>query len=137
MKNGVIVKKLAEMEDTLRRLRDYVPTSYEQLVADWGRQKILERALQILIEGMVDIGERLVALSGAVPCDTAAAVMTKLKQLGVVRDDASYVNMVRFRNILLHQYEQLDQAIVYGIVTKRLGDFEAFISELRTYAETH
>jgi len=70
MKNGVLVKKLAEMDETLRRMRDYVPTTYEQLAADWGRQKILESALQILLEAMIDIGERLIALAGGGPCET-------------------------------------------------------------------
>jgi hypothetical protein len=35
------------MTDTLDRLREYLPSSYEELAKDWGRQKIVERALQI------------------------------------------------------------------------------------------
>ena len=137
MKNGILLRKLAEMEQTLQQLRKYVPVSHEQLSADWGLQKILERALQILVEAMIDIGERLLALSGGMPCDTSAAVMLKLKELGVVKDDTAYASMVRFRNLLVHQYEEIDLAIVYGIVTKRLEDFQRFMDEVRAYVETH
>lgn len=124
------------MEETLRHLRPYLPRSFEELSSDWGRQKILERALQVLVEAMVDIGERIVALSASTPCETSAEVMTRLQDLGVITDASRYVPMVRFRNFLVHQYERVDLTILYGLATKRLSDFEAFLSEIRKYAES-
>ena len=85
MKNGILVRKLAEMEETMRRLRGYLPSSYEEFAKDWGRQKIVERALQILIEAMVDIGERFIALADGPPCETSASVMERLQDLGAGR----------------------------------------------------
>jgi uncharacterized protein YutE (UPF0331/DUF86 family) len=137
MKNGIILRKLADMDDTLRHLREYVPGSFDAFAKDWGCQKIVERSLQILIEAMIDIGERLIAVSGSQPCDTAAAVMTRIGELDVIKDPSRYVPMVRFRNLLVHQYEAIDLAVLYGLVTKRLADVEAFISEIRAYAEAH
>ncbi len=137
MKNGILVRKLAEMEETMRRLRGYLPSSYEEFAKDWGRQKIVERALQILIEAMVDIGERFIALADGPPCETSASVMERLQDLGVIHDANRYIPMVRFRNVLVHQYEQVDLAILYGIVAKKLGDVEAFVAEVKTYVETH
>jgi uncharacterized protein YutE (UPF0331/DUF86 family) len=135
MKNGVIVRKMKEMEETLRNVRRYVPGSFEDLSSDWGRQKIVERALQILVEAMVDIGERIVALTATTPCETSAEVMLRLQDLAVIKDASRYVPMVRFRNFLVHQYEQVDLTILYTLVTKRLDDFERFVSEIRTYVE--
>lgn len=137
MINGVLVRKLNEMEETLRRLREHLPTSYELFVENWGHQKIVERALQILIEAMIDIGERLVAVSGGPPCETAAAVMDRLQTIGVIKDAGRYLPMVRFRNFLVHQYERVDLAVLYGIATRRLVDVEAFIEEVAGYVETH
>jgi uncharacterized protein YutE (UPF0331/DUF86 family) len=45
--------------------------------------------------------------------------------------------MVRFRNLLVHQYEAIDLAVLYGLVTKRLAGVEAFISGIKTHAEAH
>jgi uncharacterized protein YutE (UPF0331/DUF86 family) len=45
--------------------------------------------------------------------------------------------MVRFRNFLVHQYDQVDLSIVYGIITKKLSDVEAFADEVKTYVESH
>ena len=136
-KNGILVRKLAEMEETLRRLQSYLPSTYEEFAKDWGRQKIVERALQILIEAMIDIGERLIALSGGLPPETSASVMERLEELGVVQNADRYIPMIRFRNFLVHQYERVDLAILYGIGTRKLGDVEAFIMEVKAYVEAH
>jgi len=41
--------------------------------------------------------------------------------------------MVRFRNILIHAYDGIDDGITYGIYTKHLKDFKTFIKYIRTY----
>jgi uncharacterized protein YutE (UPF0331/DUF86 family) len=137
MKNGIIARKLTEMEETLRRLREHLPTNYEEFSKDWARQKVVERALQIMIEAMIDIGERLIALTGGSPAETSVAVMERLQALGVIQSATRYGPMVRFRNFLVHQYEQVDLSIVHGIITKKLGDVEAFADEVKTYVESH
>jgi uncharacterized protein YutE (UPF0331/DUF86 family) len=137
VKNGIVARKLTEMEDTLRRLREHLPTDYEDFSKDWVRQKVVERALQIMIEAMIDIGERLIALSGGSPAETSVAVMERLQVLGVIQSASRYGPMVRFRNFLVHQYEQVDLSILYGIVTKKLEDVESFAAEIKTYVESH
>lgn len=137
MKNGIVVRKLTEMEETLRRLREHLPTNYEEFSQDWARQKVVERALQIMIEAMIDIGERLIALAGGSPAETSIAVVERLQALGVIYSASRYVPMVRFRKFLVRQYEQVDLSIVYEIITKKLGDIESFATEVKTYAESH
>jgi uncharacterized protein YutE (UPF0331/DUF86 family) len=137
MKNGILVRKLAEMEETLRRLREHLPADYEEFSGDWARQKVVERALQIMIEAMIDIGERLIALAGGSPAETSVAVMERLQVLGVIRSASRYGPMIRFRNFLVHQYEQVDLHILYEIITKKLDDIAAFAFEVKTYVESH
>lgn len=137
MKNGIVTRKLLEMEETLRRLREHLPTDYEEFRRDWARQKVVERALQIMIEAMIDIGERLIALTGGSPAETSVAVMERLQALGVIQSASRYGPMVRFRNFLVRQYEQVDLSIVYGVITQKLGDVEAFSAEVKTYVESH
>jgi uncharacterized protein YutE (UPF0331/DUF86 family) len=137
MRNGIVTRKLEEMEETLRRLREHLPTDYEEFTKDWMRQKAVERALQTLIEAMIDIGERLIALADGSPAATSVAVMERLQALGVLQNASRYGPMVRFRNFLVHQYEQVDLSIVYGIITKKLSDVEAFAAEVKNYVERH
>jgi uncharacterized protein YutE (UPF0331/DUF86 family) len=136
MRNGIVTRKLTEMEETLRRLREHLPTDYEEFSKNWARQKVVERALQIMIEAMIDIGERLIALEGGSPAETSVAVMERLQAL-VVSRASRYAPMVCFRKFLVHQYEQVDLKILYGIVSQKLEDVEAFGAEIKTYVENH
>lgn len=137
MKNGVLAKKVAAIEETLGRLREHLPQSYEGFASDWPAQKMAERSLQVIIEAMLDIGERLIALEAGGPCETAASVIERLERMGVVSSAAAYGPMVRFQNLLVHQYEHIDPAIVYGVASKKLSDVEAFIQEIRRYVQSH
>ena len=37
------------------------------------------------------------------------------------------ISMAGFRNVLVHEYLDIDRRRVYGVLTKSLGDFEKFI----------
>ena len=41
--------------------------------------------------------------------------------------------MAGFRNLIVHDYAKIDDEIVYGILKKRLGDFDAYAETIRIY----
>lgn len=41
-----------------------------------------------------------------------------------------YVDIVRFRNLIVHQYEGIDPAILFDLAKGRLGDFRRFRDEI-------
>lgn len=43
--------------------------------------------------------------------------------------------MVRFRNLIVHDYARVDDAKVYGILKKRLTDFDAYARAVVAYLE--
>ena len=43
------------------------------------------------------------------------------------------LSMARFRNLVVHDYAKIDDEIVYGILKKRLGDFDAYAETIRIY----
>jgi uncharacterized protein YutE (UPF0331/DUF86 family) len=133
--NAVIQRKLEIFDTTLNHLKGYLPVSYEKLCEDWGLQKIVERSLQILVEIMIDIAQRIIAKRGDAAPQVSADAIRALKKYGIVRDDDIYIKMVRFRNFLVHNYDSLDTAILYEIVTKRLTDFEQFKHDILSSKE--
>ena len=131
--NGVIVAKLAIIEEYLKKLQEYFPVSLEQFKSDWGLQKIIERSLQVMIEVMTDIAERIIAQKGITPQKTAADSLKKLKELGIIQSYDAYSKMVRFRNLVVHQYDSIELGILYSIVQNNLDDFKKFIDEIKKY----
>jgi uncharacterized protein YutE (UPF0331/DUF86 family) len=45
--------------------------------------------------------------------------------------------MAGTRNILVHGYDRIDDALIYGIIQKHLPDFESFIQQIRSYESLH
>ena len=61
---ALILRKLGELDQYLRQLREYENTTPEQYSKDWKIQRIIERTLQIMIETCVDIAGHIIADKG-------------------------------------------------------------------------
>lgn len=79
MINGVIVQKLQTLDEVLLELRSLGQVTESQLHDDWRTRRAIERDLQVLIEIMIDVCQRLIALAGQTPAagDYGAALGTK------------------------------------------------------------
>ncbi|MCD6392025.1 MAG: DUF86 domain-containing protein [Planctomycetes bacterium] len=129
--NGVIQRKLALLDKHLLNLRnEFKGVSLEDFRESWVLQRMAERVLQVMIEICIDVAERIIALKGAGPAATGSEAIEKLAALGAIQSAQPYVEMVHFRNLVVHQYEEIDPEILYSIVSKKLDDFRRFRDEI-------
>ena len=129
--NGVIQRKLALLDKQVIRLRGSLKNiSFDEFSQSWEKRSMTERALQVAVEIMIDITERIIALENAGLVASAAEGIETLVSLGVLQSQNPYVEMVRFRNLIVHQYEEIDPSILYNLATKRLDDFRKFRNEI-------
>ncbi len=129
--NGVIQRKLALLDKHLLNLRnEFKGVSLEDFRESWVLQRMAERVLQVMIEICIDIAERIIALKGAGPAATGSEAIEKLAALGAIQSAQPYAEMVRFRNLIVHRYEEIDPEILYSIVSKKLDDFRRFRDEI-------
>jgi uncharacterized protein YutE (UPF0331/DUF86 family) len=129
--NGVIQRKLALLDDQVVRLQKHLAdVSLEKFRDDWVLRSMAERALQVAIEIVIDIAERLIALKGAGPAATAAEAIAKCVQLGLLSAEGPYKDIVGYRNFIVHEYERIDPEITYTLATQKLQDFRSFRDEV-------
>ena len=133
--NGIVLRKIEIIGETLRELRGLGTVTTLKLEQDFFIKKGVERALQVCVEAMVDIAHRIISLESRSPCSTASKALEAIESLGVIASASEYKPMVQFRNIVVHRYENVDNEIIVGILARHLGDFDSFISEVRSYAE--
>ena len=130
--NGIIENKLRVIEDKIESIKSWNIESLDTLKNSDLLQNAVERALQVAIEVMIDVSERILALENVSPKETAAANIKHLQDIKVIVSAAEYMDMVRFRNFIVHRYEKIDNEIVYSIIKHKLHLFEKFVSEIRT-----
>lgn len=132
--NGLIERKLSLLAEQVIKIRANIGTpSFEDFDKNWLLVSGSERALQVAVEIMIDIAERILALEKAGPAAYAADAMNKLEILGVVKSAAIYEQMVKFRNLIVHEYEEIDHRILYDVITNRLKDFDLFRDEVDAF----
>ncbi len=131
--NGAIHRKLLLIERVVRELRTVVPLTIANVQNDWRIRRAVERSLQVAVEAMIDVCQRLISMRGLTVPSTGAESIKMCVQLGVLASEEPYRRMVQFRNYIVHHYEDVDPAILADIVNHCLGDFENFCREIRGY----
>jgi uncharacterized protein YutE (UPF0331/DUF86 family) len=133
MINGVIAQKLQSLDQVLAELRTLGHVSIQQLDQDWRTKKAVERNLQILVEIVIDICQRLLSQAGQVPATTGRDAVDRAIKSEFIHHSDAYFKMVQFRNFVVHRYENVNNAILTEMVNQRLSDFERFRDEVMDY----
>lgn len=129
---ALILRKLAELEEYLEQIREFSSVAIAEYEGNWKTQRIVERTLQIMIELCVDIAGHIISDKKLrVPISYADAFRS-LHEAGIISADLLGImeQMAKFRNIVVHQYEKVDAAIVMLILQKHLADFLVFKDEI-------
>ena len=121
-------RKMAQMEVYLSQAREYSKISLALYRNDWKTQRIVERTLQILVEHCIDIANHIISdQKMRFPDGYADAFKVLLENRVIPRGLWSRMDkMAKFRNVVVHQYEKIDPAIVVSILQNNLDDFEKF-----------
>lgn len=132
---NVVLRKLSELEIYVAQVKEFSNITLEQYKADWKPQRIIERTLQMIIETCVDIANHIISDSNMRPPKTYADTFRVLSENGILAANLFTVleKMAKFRNIVVHQYEEVDAEIVIVILEKHLGDFEEFKKTILAY----
>jgi len=129
--NGVVESKLRFLEQTLTDLESWPLGDPAEFAGNSMLRRAVERALQLAVESMIDVAERILAARRLAPADAAAENLKRLQEIGILEDADRYASMVRFRNFIVHRYEQIEPQIVYGLAKSKLAYFRDFIDEVR------
>lgn len=130
MINSVVLRKLQVLDQALTELRSLGEVAADQLTKDWRTRRAVERDLQILVEVVIDVCQRIIALAKQTPAATGTEAVQRCIQLGALKENEAYRRMVQFRNFVVHRYENVDVEILVDVVNNRLKDFERFRDEI-------
>ena len=127
----LILKKLARIDACSKSLR--LQARADDLERDEQHRAFVEHTLQIAIQAAIDAGAHVVADENLGEPRTSREVFTLLGRAGWIEANAarSLERMVGFRNVLVHDYEEVDLAVVRQALAEGLEDLESFARTLR------
>ena len=122
---ALILRKLTELEEHLKQIKEFSNITVEDYSREWKTQRIVERTLQIMIEICADIANHIIADKGYRVPKSYADTFRVLYEKDIIEEEIFKMmeNMAKFRNVVVHRYDKLDEYIVINILKKHLNDF--------------
>ena len=131
----LIERILAELKTNLKDLRSskILPGMYIEGIKE--ARRYVERTLHIMIEGCIDVAQHIISDEQLREPTSYRDTFAVLAENGILlsKDLPNFEKIASFRNLLLHYYERVDDAVVYGVFRDNLGDFEIFINRIVEY----
>jgi uncharacterized protein YutE (UPF0331/DUF86 family) len=132
MTDDILLAKLATVDRCLHRIRK-VSGDNPDAVDNIDIQDIVVLNLQRAIQAAIDMAAWYLSNQHLGLPDTLKAHFTILRDAGVIGSELCQrlEAMVGFRNIAVHQYQQLDVNILKRIISEHLGDLEQFVTAIK------
>lgn len=96
-------------------------------------------ALQTVIQACIDMCTHLASDEGwELPSNAAQSFKIALRH-GVITEDLCHKleNAVKLRNVIVHQYDELDENILENVVKNQLSIFSDFICEVNNWVKAN
>jgi uncharacterized protein YutE (UPF0331/DUF86 family) len=123
------------LDDYTAKLRELAETDREEYLTNYILRAAVERLLQLSIECCLDIGSHLIARSSFRSPKDYRDIFAVLTEEGVLSQELRprLMDMAGFRNLLVHDYADLEDPVVFRILQSNLNDFEAFARAITAY----
>lgn len=130
------LKRLAELVAFLNRKKSL---QRDEFLQDQESQLAVERALQLAIQIVIDIATHILATSSNVTPQDYADALRKLAQIKVIPSEFArrIAPMPGFRNVLVHEYIEIDTNRVYRNLQDEVDDFVKFAEYINAWLEEH
>ncbi|MBK6854417.1 MAG: DUF86 domain-containing protein [Burkholderiales bacterium] len=132
MDRVVLERKLESLRRCLARVRTRRPATLTELVADVDAQDVLVLNLSRAVQLCVDMAAHLLSELELPPPSTMGETFSRLAEAAMIDPELAQAlrKAVGFRNLAVHNYDEIDWAIVFAISTSHLGDFEQFARQV-------
>ena len=124
----VVSRKLAALRRYVDSLRGATDINWEKYQKDERSRAFVERYLHLATEAVLDTANHIISREGWREPKGYADLFAILAEHGVIPEDRlpGFQRMAGFRNILVHRYERVEDAIVYGVFRNHLDVYEDF-----------
>ena len=122
----VIRKRLNKLDEYLSILYNLRKYSFDDFTSNPERYGSAERFLHLSIEAILDMGNHVIGDSDLGIVNWYSDIPAILEKKGYIDSHLGkqWLQMIGFRNTLVHDYVEIDRRIVYDVLQNHLKDFE-------------
>lgn len=135
--NEVLTRLFSELAQAVEKLIQLAQTREEDFFVSFEKVDSAKYNFIVAIEAAIDICNHIIVEYNLGTPEEYSDVFRIMGENEILDEKfvERLVNMVKFRNLLVHVYWKVDEKRLYQILQKDLGDFEKFIVGVRKYLE--
>lgn len=135
LRNDTLNRLFSEMDEALRKLNGFSKFQMEEFLAHEEMIDAAKYDFIVAIEAMIDICNRIISVDKLGYPQDYSDMIRLMGQKGQFQEDLvkQLIEMVKFRNVLVHLYWKIENEKLYDYLKNNLGDFEEFKSAIRNY----
>ncbi len=135
MNRDAFRRGLKRLEEYIDRLDEIATLDRARFLGDFIVHAAAERYLQLAIESVLDLGNQIIAAHELSEPTSYREIPLVLGRAGILPIEfaEALVPMVKFRNVLVHDYADLDLNLVHEFVLNRRQDLRRCLDYLSRY----
>lgn len=132
----VVRNKLEHLEEYINDLEEYQDLNLEKLSGDKVLFRYLERTIHLAVESVLDIGSHIISDERLGNPKFNSQIIEILAENNIIKENVeSYIKMAKFRNIIVHDYAEIDPEILLMIIKENLSDLKAIFRWYKEYID--
>ena len=123
-----VLARLAAMNQYVDELSQFRPLARDEFLGDLRNYRTVERDFQLAAQAAIDIASHILVADFPHRPQGYRQVIEALGEVSVLPPDLAerFVMVASFRNILVHEYLEVDLDILYECLQNDLDDFRLF-----------
>jgi len=132
---AILTDKIIKMEQYLTELEEIQPDNYSEYISSKKDKYAVERLLQLIVDLALDINNIIIKDADKPPASDYYNSFIELIEIGVLNEKFAYeiAPSTGLRNRLVHEYENVDDKIVFESIDKTYNYYIKYIKEISEY----
>ncbi len=131
----VLQRKLQKMQEYLGEIEAYSDLNWEEYQSNKQTRRAVERLIQLIVDVAVDINTHSVIDAGGSPPDNAYDSFIRVAEMNLIPQEfaAEIAPSTGERNILVHDYEAIDDLVVFESVPEVIKMYRHYLECLKKH----
>lgn len=124
--------KIQVIREEKRKLEKLKALTFEEFKENDLYEPAATRMLQVMAESVLDICSHIIAREGWGTPKTYVEIIKIVAENGLIsrEREEDFKNMAKFRNRVVHLYDQINSREIFGIIQEKTSDFDYIISRV-------
>jgi len=138
LEKRLLKRKLSKLREYLGELKPFDEISLDNYLNDYKNKRTVERVIQLIVECATDINTHIIVETQERPPKDYYSSFAELAKLHALprKFAISIAGTAGLRNRLVHEYEEIKDAIVHKNIKKVLQLYNEYIEHIIKYLST-